>query len=392
MNERTHDIVVYGATGFVGQLVVAHLAKHAPEGTKIALGGRNEAKLKKVAADLSVPHWPIIVADSADAEAVKFLAESTKVVITLVGPYAEYGNLLVDACATAGTHYVDLTGEVLFARGSVARNHELAQSTGAKIIHSCGFDSIPSDVAVRQLYDACGQLGETTMIVKHMRGGASGGTIDSFRKQIAQVKRNPKLKKIIANPYALAGHAPSEEARKDPFQEDLAIVNIDGMWAGPFFMAPYNTRVVQRSAYLQGYGPLFRYREAMRVSSKRKAHIVKAATIAAFTAFSIGPIAKLIDKKLPKPGEGPSKEQRENGRFTINAYTESAGQGYKSTVELEKDPGYDGTAMMISEAALALVHDELPARSGVLTPTVALGDALVERLREGGMKISVKKI
>ncbi|MDO5030290.1 MAG: saccharopine dehydrogenase NADP-binding domain-containing protein [Corynebacterium sp.] len=386
--DRDHDIVVYGATGFVGRLIVEYLAEHAGD-TRVALAGRNAAKLADVAENAGVSDWPVIVADATDQQALARLAGSTKVVLTVVGPYAKYGSTLVAECAKAGTHYVDLCGEVLFVHDSIANNHQVAQETGAKIVHSCGFDSIPSDVAIRELHEAAHtKLGETTLLFKHVKGGLSGGTIDSVRYQIEQAKKNPALRRIVADRYALAEPGPDQGT----FGEDLRPARFRRRWRAPFFMAPYNTRIVQRSAYLNNYGDSFRYRELLNVGRGLKG-FVRAFGFAfgaklALAAMGFAPTAKFIDKKLPKPGEGPSAESRAEGRFTIEAYTvDTSGIHWRSTVSLEEDPGYEGTAMMISSAALALAHDDLPDTTGVLTPTVALGDALSRRLRAGGMTI-----
>ena len=387
-HDREYDIVVYGATGFAGRLIVDHLANHAGQ-TKVALAGRNAQKLADVAENAGVSDWPVIVADAADQQAVAKLAASTKVVLTVVGPYAKYGRTLVAECAKAGTHYVDLCGEVLFVHDSIANNHEVAQQTGAKIVHSCGFDSIPSDVAVRELHEAAHtKLGETTLLFKHVKGGVSGGTIDSVRVQIEQAKKDPKLRRIIADQYALAEPGPDQ----GKFGVDLRPARFRRHWRAPFFMSPFNTRIVQRSAMLADYGDSFRYRELLNVGRGPKAFVRANAFAAvcrlALAAMAFGPTAKLIDKKLPKPGEGPSAEAQAEGRFTIEAYTvDTSGIHWRSKVSLEEDPGYAGTAIMISSAALALVHDDLPDTTGVLTPTVALGDALSRRLRAGGMTI-----
>ncbi|WP_295629378.1 trans-acting enoyl reductase family protein [uncultured Corynebacterium sp.] len=409
---RPHDIVVFGATGFVGELVAKHLAEHAPDDATIALGGRNRDKLEATRADLPgrAADWPLVVADASSAEDMRRLAESTRVVLTLVGPYARYGHELAHACAAAGTDYVDLTGEVLFAHDSIEANHELARSTGARIVHSCGFDSIPSDIGVKALHDAAdadgdGNLGETTMIVTHMRGGVSGGTVDSMRQQLRDVKASKARARIAGTAYSLnpGMHGPGPGR-----QNDVPVIPRDRVFTGetgsfaPFFMAPYNTRVVRRTAALldaddhdHGYGNGFRYREVMNVGrglkSAARARALKAGLGAMLGAMYFEPTAKLLDKKLPAPGEGPSAEDRARGRFTIDVHSVTlSGKNWTSRVELDKDPGYDGTAMMISAAALALAfdRDRLPDRHGVLTPAAGIGDALVDRLREGGMSIT----
>jgi short subunit dehydrogenase-like uncharacterized protein len=404
-----HDIVVYGASGFVGELVAKYLAEHAPDGTRIALAGRSEAKLAQVKQRLGVD-WPILVADAGDAPGLQKIAAATKVVITTVGPYAKYGKTLVQACAAAGTDYVDLTGEVLFARQSIDDNHELARTTGARIVHSCGFDSIPSDIGVHVLdrqvkADDAGELTDTTLVVTSLRGGISGGTIDSMRHQLDVVKDDSKLRRVAASPYSLS---PDRAAEPDlGRQDDTATLSgpeisprLRGTLA-PFFMASYNTRVVRRSNALRGwaYGRSFRYREAMSVGASPLSPVFAQITRLGLGALMIGlslpPTRYVLDRVLPKPGEGPDEKSRESGHFTIDLFgTTTTGARYTARVRAKGDPGYAATAVMLGESALALVHDRdalPPSEGGVLTPATALGDALVTRLQAAGMEISAKK-
>ncbi|WP_433300458.1 saccharopine dehydrogenase family protein [Actinoplanes sp. CA-030573] len=406
---RDHDIVVYGASGFVGVLVAKYLAEHAPKGTRVALAGRSESKLSEVRGRLGVD-WPILVADAADVPALEKLANATKVVITTVGPYAKYGKALVRACAAAGTDYVDLTGEVLFARESIDENHELARTTGARIVHSCGFDSIPSDIGVHVLdqqvkADGAGELADTTLVVTSMKGGFSGGTIDSMRHQLDMVKTDRKLRKIAASPYSL-----SPDRAKEPDlgrQDDTAVLDaskvhprLRGMLA-PFVMASYNTRVVRRSNALRKweYGRAFRYREAMSVGTSPLSPVIAHGTRlglgALMAGLSLPPTRYVLDRVLPKPGEGPSEKARNSGHFTMDIFaTTTSGARYSARVRAKGDPGYAATAVMLSESALALVHDRdalPPSEGGVLTPATALGDALVTRLRAAGMEITASR-
>ena len=404
-----HDIVVYGASGFVGELVAKYLAEHAPAGTRIALAGRSEAKLAQVKQRLGVD-WPILVADADDAPALQKIATSTRVVITTVGPYAKYGKTLVRACAAAGTDYVDLTGEVLFARESIDDNHELARSTGARIVHSCGFDSIPSDIGVHVLAqrvkaDGAGELTDTTLVVTSLRGGISGGTIDSMRHQLDVVKDDGKLRRVAASPYSLS---PDRAAEPDlGRQDDTAVVSgsevhprLRGSLA-PFFMASYNTRVVRRSNALRGweYGRAFRYRETMSVGTSPLSPVIAHGTRLGLGVLMVGlslpPTRYVLDRVLPKPGEGPSEQARENGHFTMDLFASTtSGARYTARFRAKGDPGYAATAVMLGESALALVHDRdalPPAEGGVLTPATALGDALVTRLRAAGMEIKAEK-
>ncbi|HEX5204084.1 MAG TPA: saccharopine dehydrogenase NADP-binding domain-containing protein [Actinoplanes sp.] len=406
---RDHDIVVYGASGFVGALVARYLAEHAPAGTRIALAGRSEARIAEVKRRLGVD-WPVLVADATDVPALERIAAATRVVVTTVGPYAKYGKALVRACAAAGTDYADLTGEVLFARESIDDNHELARSTGARIVHSCGFDSIPSDIGVHVLAqqvtaDGAGELTDTTLVVTSMRGGISGGTIDSMRHQLDVVKNDGKLRRVAASPYSLT---PDRSAEPDlGRQDDTAVLSgsavhprLRGTLA-PFFMASYNTRVVRRSNALRGweYGRAFRYREAMSVGASPLSPVIAHGTRlglgALMAGLSLPPTRYVLDRILPKPGEGPDEQSREKGHFTMDLFaTTTSGVRYSARFRAKGDPGYAATAVMLGESALALAHDRdaLPAtEGGVLTPATALGDALVTRLRAAGMEIAARR-
>jgi len=405
---RDLDIVVYGATGFVGTLVAEHLAAHAPQGVRVALAGRSSTRLDALRSRLDTG-WPIIVADADDAAALRKLAAATHVVITTVGPYAKHGRLLAHACAAAGTDYVDLTGEVLFARASAEDNHDLARPTGARIVHSCGFDSVPSDIGVRALYaqahaDDAGELTDTTLVVTSMRGGISGGTVDSMRHQVDTVKKDRNLRRVVADPYALSP-CPADEPDLGP-QPDLVVLrgpDVDPSLRGslaPFVMAPYNTRVVRRSNALRNwaYGRRLRYREVISVGSSPLSHVIaagmKISLGALAAAMTAPPTRSVIDRILPKPGQGPSEQTRRAGHFTVDLFTTTTtGARYTARVKADGDPGYAATAVMIGEAALALVlnHTALPAsEGGVLTPATGIGDALVRRLRAAGVEIHVR--
>ncbi|WP_137725875.1 saccharopine dehydrogenase family protein [Prescottella subtropica] len=410
---RDLDVVVYGATGFVGRLVAEYLAEHAPAGTRIGLAGRSVEKLERVRAGLgpAAVGWPLLRADATDDASLDNLAAATHVVASTVGPYARYGLPLVRACAEAGTDYVDLTGEVLFVRESIDRYHDVAASTGARIVHSCGFDSVPSDLGVHALHrqvraDDAGDLTETTLVVTSVRGGLSGGTIDSLRMQIDAVTHDAGLRKLALSPYSLSPDPVSEPALGR--QSDAAVVRgsdiTPGMpgWKAPFFMGPYNTRVVRRSNALTGYGygRLFRYREVMNVGSSPLSALLAGGTAAGMGAAVAGlafpPTRWLLDRVLPKPGEGPSEKSRRSGHFTIDVHTATtSGARYCCRVAAQGDPGYAATAVMLGESALslALQHDALPdSPGGVLTPATGLGDVLVDRLRDAGFEIAVRRM
>jgi short subunit dehydrogenase-like uncharacterized protein len=407
---REFDVIVYGATGFVGVLVARHLAGYAPAGTRIALAGRSTTKLEAVRSQLNVD-WPALVADASDEDALASLAGRASVVITTVGPYAKYGRALAHACAAAGTDYVDLTGEVLFARDSIDENHELARSTGARIVHSCGFDSIPSDIGVHVLHkqvteDKAGELTDTTLVVTSMRGGVSGGTIDSMRNQVDVMKKDPSLRRIAGNPYSLSPdrHAEPKLGRQsdmDTFPASEVDPRLRGRLA-PFVMASYNTRVVRRSNALRGwaYGRNFKYREAMSVGTSPLSALAAVGTKLGLGALIVGmtipPARFLLDRILPAPGTGPSEKDQQAGHFTMDIFTRTtSGARYTTRVRAKGDPGYAATAVMLGESALALALDRSalpPSEGGVLTPATAIGDALVSRLRDAGFEITTRKI
>jgi short subunit dehydrogenase-like uncharacterized protein len=401
MSNRTHDVVLHGATGFVGRLTARHLAAHA--GTaRVALSGRSAAKLEALRDELGVD-WPLVVADAADPGSLAELAASTTAVATTVGPYAKYGLPLVQACAEAGTSYADLTGEVLFVRDSARVAHERAQQTGARIVHAAGFDSIPSDLGVLLLHeqvqaDGEGDLGETVLLLASMRGGVSGGTIDSLRTQVDVLKADPGERKVVADAYALS---PDRSGEPD-LDSDSFLPTRDpllGQWVAPFVMAPYNTRIVRRSNALQGhaYGKAFRYREVMGVGRTPVAPVLAGAVALGLGALAGGmalpPTRALLDRVLPKPGSGPSEKLQRTGHFRAEIHTRtSTGARYVATVAAQGDPGYAATAVMLGESALCLGLDPLTSAGGVLTPAVAMGDHLVERLRARGFELSVRRI
>ncbi|MCW2615098.1 MAG: putative saccharopine dehydrogenase/reductase [Frankiales bacterium] len=401
-SSRTYDVVVHGATGFVGRLTAAYLAKAAPAGTRIALGGRSAQRLEGVRTELGVD-WPLVVADSSDTAALRALAESTTAVATTVGPYARYGLPLVEACAAAGTHYADLTGEVLFVRDSADRFHDAARASGARIVHACGFDSIPSDLGVlltaeRARADGAGELTDTTLLLVSARGGVSGGTIDSLRNQVDVITSDRAQRKVVADPYALS---PARAAEPDLGEQGdaLGVRREEGRWTGPFVMAPFNTRIVRRSNALQdwAYGRSFRYREVMGFGSTPVAPLLAAATAGGVLATGLGlafrPTRLLLDKVLPAPGEGPSEKTREKGHFTVQVTASTtSGARYRTTVSAKGDPGYAATAVMLGESALSLALDDLPAAAGVLTPATAMGDPLADRLRAAGFTLTTERL
>lgn len=415
MSDREYDVIVFGATGFVGKLTAAYLAEFAPEGTKIALAGRSEHKLAQVRFDLPAPAntWPLVIADINSPTSLDAMAARTRVICTTVGPYLKFGESVLAAAANAGTDYVDLTGEVPFVRLSIDKYGEQAQAHGARIVHSCGFDSVPSDLGVYLLYrriaaDQAGSMGDTTMVVRSIRGGVSGGTVDSMRV-IAKEAADPEIRRTLLDPHALST-APGQRAgiKRNAEPSDMAMISgskVDPSLKGtlaPFFMASYNTRIVRRSnALLDGaYGDDFHYGEAMYVGglpgvSTAVAGAVSAGTVAFLGAMSVGPVRSVLDRLLPKPGDGPSEKVREAGHFTTETYTTtSTGRRYRSRMRANGDPGYKATAVMLAESALSLAlhRDVLPNRTGVLTPAAAIGDVLTERLRTAGFTLETEEL
>ncbi|MGW4742165.1 saccharopine dehydrogenase family protein [Nocardia xishanensis] len=413
-DNREFDIALFGATGFVGKLTAEYLLDAAPSGARIALAGRSLDKLSKVRAELGpkAASWDLVVADSTDQAALDALAARTKVVVTTVGPYLRYGLPLVAACAKAGTHYADLTGEPLFIREAIDTYHEEAGRTGAKIVNSCGFDSVPSDLSVYQLYrasvsDNAGELTDTTLIAS-LKGGVSGGTIDSGRAMMEAIAADSSKASVLSHPYSLS---PDKSMEPDVGrQSDQALQrassidpSLDG-WVSTFVMAAHNTKIVRRSNGLLGwvYGKNFRYREVMSAGKSAAAPLVAAgmaggivatmATGALLSRVSAG--RKLLDRVLPKPGTGPSEEARRSGWFSMKTYAHTtSGAKYVATFQAKGDPGYQATAVMLGESGLCLAFDtdKQPELAGILTPAAAMGDALTDRLRAAGMTIEVRR-
>ncbi|MCW2742722.1 MAG: Trans-acting enoyl reductase [Blastococcus sp.] len=396
---RTHDLVVFGATGFVGRLLAQYLAEHAPPAIRIALAGRSRSRLLEVRAGLppAAREWPVLVADSGDPASLAALAAQTHVVATTVGPYARYGMPVVEACAKAGTHYADLTGEVLFVREAIDRVDALAQRTGARIVHASGYDSIPSDLSTmllarRAAAEGAGGLGEVRLVAT-LRGGFSGGTIDSLRAQVEAVQADRSLRRVAGDPFALSPERDAEPDTRQPPDAGLPARTPGGRWTAPFVMAPFNTRIVRRSNALQdwAYGRGLSYGEVMGVGRGPVGAVgaagITAGLLASMAAMSFSPTRALLDRVLPSPGSGPSEEVRRSGwfRMVVDASTED-GRRYRATAAGQGDPGYAATAVMLGESALALAldGDRLPDRAGSLTPATALGEVLVERLRAAG--------
>lgn len=384
-NDRDHDIVLLGASGFVGRYTARHLARSAPEGVRIALAGRSTARLNEVKRELGVD-WPAIEVDTTHDDAVGRVAASAAVIATTVGPYLRYGARVAAACARAGTSYADLTGESIFVARSIERNHAVAERTGAKIVHSCGFDSIPSDLGLGLAHAAAGgvPIVAATLRVRSLRGGISGGTIDSLRQQLKEARTDASARRLLANPYALT---PGPSVRL-PSQARTGWGAEHGTWQAPFVMGGFNQQIVQRSNYLTGwsYGQLMQYREVVAtgrgVGGFLRASGITAGTAALVGAMAFAPTRALLDRVLPSPGSGPSDDAVEHGRFALDVDVYPVeGEPVRTRVAAPYDPGYGGTGVMLAESALSLALDDLGDRVGVLTPMVAMGEHLAARLR-----------
>ncbi|MBT8092849.1 MAG: saccharopine dehydrogenase NADP-binding domain-containing protein [Gammaproteobacteria bacterium] len=392
---REFDVIVFGASGFTGALVAAYLSRQYGIGgdLKWAIAGRSEAKLAEVRQGLgdAAADLPMLLADSFDREALSALAARTRVVLTTVGPYALFGSDLVEACVEHGTHYCDLAGEVQWIRKMIDQHHERARETGARIVHCCGFDSVPMDIGTWFLqHEAKQRHGQycksIRLLVKATKGAASGGTIASMMNILEESRQDRSVARILVDPYALN---PAGE-RQGPDQRDQtgAVYDTDAQsWTAPFVMAAINTKIVRRSHALAGYpyGKEFGYREAVLTgdgASGRLKSLAMIATLGTFvTAGSFKPTRKLLRTFVPEPGEGPGAEQRESGFFNLMQIgVLPDGSIMKTRITGDQDPGYGSTSKMLGECAACLAKDALESDGGVLTPAAAMAEPLFERL------------
>lgn len=413
--QREFDIVLYGATGFVGKLTAQYLANAGGQ-ARIALAGRSTQKLLAVRESLGAAagSWPLIEADAASPSTLNDMAARTRVVISTVGPYTKYGLPLVAACAAAGTDYADLTGETMFIRESIDLFHKEAADNGARIVHSCGFDSIPSDLTVYALYkralaDGAGELGETNFVLRGFAGGVSGGTAASMVEVMQTSSTDPEARRAMNDPYTLTtdrGAEPEFGHQSDtPWRRGRDIApELDGLWTGAFAMGAPNARIVRRSNALLdwSYGRSFRYSENMSVGSSVVAPVAAAlgtAANAAVLALGSRYFDKLprglVERVLPKPGTGPSERARDNGHYRVETYTTtSSGARYRATMAQQGDPGYKATSVLLGESGLALAFDRdtLSDLRGVLTPAASIGDALLARFPAAGVTMETERL
>lgn len=390
----TFDIVVYGATSFVGQIMTRYMHETFNDGSlSWAIAGRSQSKLEKLSEDIGLSDIEIICADATDEEALRAMCSRAKVVISTVGPYALYGDKLVELCAETGTHYCDLTGEPQWIRKMQIRYEETAKKSGAMIVHCCGFDSIPSDLGVHFLQQqALKEFGQTCnkidMRVVKMKGGASGGTIASIINMVKEAAGDADLRRQLKDPYSLCpsdhGFSARQHDVKPTYDAEYK------SWIAPFIMAAINTRVVHRSNAMSGnsYGSDFLYEEAMVTGKGGRGRRRAKATRWGMNGFMLGlafpPMRWTLENLiLPKPGQGPSpKEQLEGEYDLLFMGTTPNGNKIKCRVTGDRDPGYGSTAKMLAQAAACLAQDvpkDTP--GGFWTPATLLGDSLIKRLQ-----------
>ncbi len=409
--QRDLDIVLYGATGSVAKLT----ARYLPDSTlRVGLAGRSAQRLDDLRQALpdEARDWPLIVAETGEPEALNRLAARTRVMISAVGPYAAHGMPVVAACAAAGTDYVDLAAEVPFVRRSIDGHHEQAVESGARIVHSCGFDSVPSDLTVyalhqRVLTDGAGELADTTFVLRSANYaiGFSRGTVDTMFELMRAGYGDPETRRLLDDPYSLS---PDRAAEPDlgP-QSDVSLhrgeelaPELTGLWTSGYLMARYNTRCVRRTNALLGwdYGRRFRYRETASMGSSPVAPAMAAMTNATITgAAKLGGAylrmfpPGLLESLIPRP----NVDGAPRGHYRVETYaTTTCGARYVASMAQHGDPGYAATAVLLGESALALARDQdqLPDRRGVLTPASAMGDVLLKRLAAAGVTVHTTRL
>jgi len=394
-HSREFDIIVWGASGFTGRLVAEYIFKKygVSNSLKWAMAGRNQGKLEKVRAEVADNTVPLVIADSQDEVSIKAMVQKAKVICTTVGPYAKYGSKLVAACVENQTHYCDLAGEVQWMRRMIDQHHEAAKANGTKIVHTCGFDSIPSDMGVYYVQQEAKNIAgnfakDIKMRVIAFKGEMSGGTYASLGNVMAEAQKDKSIYKVLTNPYSLN----PEGEQSGPDKKDLQSVVYDKTtknWIYPFIMAGINTKVVRRSNALMGYpyGKDFRYEEAV-MGGKGMGGRIKSTIIALSMGIMMlakpgSLVKKGVDAILPKPGEGPNKQVREAGFYNLKFIaTLKDGSVLNGKVTGDMDPGYGSTSKMMAESAICLAKDLLPDVGGVLTPSVAMGKILLKRLEE----------
>ncbi|MDA0890976.1 MAG: saccharopine dehydrogenase NADP-binding domain-containing protein [Proteobacteria bacterium] len=406
-NLKEFDVVVFGATSFVGKILTQYLCdRYEPLSLRWAIAARSTEKLQALSREFNLEdrQVPWLVADSHDESALRTLCERTKVVISTVGPYALYGETLVRVCAESGTDYCDLTGEVQWIRRMLDRYESVAKQSGARIVHCCGFDSIPSDLGVYAMQKAATQrfgmpCTTISMRVKAMRGGFSGGTAASLLNVAKEAGRDPALRRELANPFSIC---PATSGARQPRIKGAVFDRDFNVWTTPFIMAGINTRIVHRSNALldHAYSSDFRYSEAVMTGRGFKGRLAASTTALGLSFFMLAsafsPTRALLERfVLPKPGNGPSPQAQLSGFFDLRFIGHSAdGRRLRGKVTGDRDPGYGSTAKMIGEAAACLAFDipQTADRGGFWTPASLLGQALIDRLeRHAGLKFEINE-
>ncbi|CAB5698085.1 Putative trans-acting enoyl reductase Rv2449c [Delftia tsuruhatensis] len=387
---KPFDLVVHGATGFTGRLVVEYLLRRYPAGSGLrwAMGGRNAGKLAAVRDELGAPaDTPLVVTDTANPASLQALMDQTRLVLTTVGPYQLYGNALVAACARTGVDYVDLCGEPAWMRRMIDAHEAEARASGARIVFSCGFDSIPFDLGVFMLQgEMKARFGHPASRVRgrvrKMKGTFSGGTAASLKATMAAAASDPGVLELLRNPFSLT---PGFEGPRQPSGNKPMVDEALGLWVAPFVMAAINTRNVHRSNLLLGhaYGADFVYDEMMVTGAGEKGEAL---------ANAVAADRSLGSDSGPRPGEGPSREERESGFYDVLFLgTDAAGNSLRVGVRGDRDPGYGSTSKMITEAAVCLLQDATDTPGGIWTTAPAMGDALIARLKaSAGLSFTVE--
>ena len=395
-----YDLIIFGATSFVGQILTTYMIEHLGTKSDIswAIAARSSAKLTELRDSYgdSASQLPMIIADSHDEASLQAMCSQTRVIISTVGPYALYGELLVKTCAETGTDYTDLTGEAQWIKQMQDKYQQAAQDSGARIVNSCGFDSIPSDMSMFTLQQQAKEkfnhpMPHTKLRVKAIKGGASGGTVASMIEAIKAAKADPKVRRQMGNPYLLCGKDHQYEQKAHSVKGPIFDKEFNS-WVAPFIMEAINSRIVLHSNALMGmaYGKDFTYSEGVLTGPGFKGRAGAVMSTLGFGALGVGlffsPLRALLEKfVLPAPGEGPSPEAQLKGFFDLRLRgADNDGNHMMVKVTGDRDPGYGSTAKMLAQAGLCLAMDikKEDQAGGFLTPSTAMGSALVKRLED----------
>jgi len=390
---KQFDIIIWGATSFTGKLVVEYLfKKFASTKIKWAIAGRNKEKLENVRSKVADKNIPIFIADSFDEKSLSVIVKKSKVICSTVGPYSLYGSLLVELCVKHSTNYCDITGEAHWIRTIIDKFHKDAKKKKIKIVNSCGFDSIPSDMGVyfiqNQIKKAYKSYAKSIkMRVAGIRGGISGGTYGSMNNLLKEAYADKSVFKVLNNPYGLNPRDKMEGLDKKDLRK-IIFDNESKSWIYPFIMAGINTKIVRRSNALSNfqYGKEFTYEEATMAGKGISGFWKAILALFPLAMIGINPnsfLKKIVNSFMPKPGEGPGIEKRKNGFYNLRFYI-TIDEKRKAFAKVigDSDPGYGSTSKMLAESALSLAFDNLPGNYGVITPSFAMGDKLLNRLKE----------